>query len=87
MNTPLLITAPGKFENEPRWAPHFLDLAHQGFEDDYSLDEGGFPHYTFRICEADRIQFPELVGIERIFIWEDEFGFVYTRIQKEDNDD
>lgn len=72
------ITAPGKFEGEPVFAPYFWDLGLEGFADS---DNGNV--YTFRITKADSgnpfwPQIREWLGRKRtIRVREDSQGFVH----------
>jgi hypothetical protein len=71
------ITQPGKFEGEPVFAPHYWDIALQGFADE---DRG--TSYTFKFKNGDRdfAVWPELkkwLGRKRTLrLFEDSQGFV-----------
>lgn len=67
-----LITAPGKFEGEPIYAPYFWDQFLQGMADE---DDGEW--VTFEITAQDEQLFPELKGIQRVRLYEDDVGFVH----------
>lgn len=72
------ITAPGKFEGEPVFAPYFWALGLEGFADS---DNGSV--YTFRITKADSgnpfwSQIRAWLGRKRtIHLREDSQGFVH----------
>lgn len=70
------ITAPGKFEGEPIFAPHFWNIALEGFADS---DDGNV--FTFRITQQDRQEIPGLDGwLGHKFalrLREDDQGFVH----------
>ena len=69
------ITAPGKFENEPIFTPHFWDIALEGFADS---DDG--ESYEFQIDDADladNLELAEFMGTSRTLrLVESESGFV-----------
>lgn len=72
------ITALGKFEGEPVFAPYFWDLALEGFADG---DDGHT--YTFKITKSDASnpfwpQLKQWVGRGRTLkLYEDSQGFVH----------
>lgn len=70
------IVSPGKFEQTPVWAPYFWDL---GMNDgaDVEDSEGG---WIFCIDSSDVERFPELQYIKTVTMWEDDNGFVQTRV-------
>ncbi len=71
-----IIVSPGKFENEPVYAPHFWN--HVEFADEIEeIGEGFF--YLFIISEEDLTEFPELSDIVSVRLWEDDNGFVFCR--------
>jgi len=72
-----VIRSPGKFEGEPVWAPDFWALVLEGSADDH---ERGV--YIFEIDSSDVERWPELREAKKIEIWEDDLGFVNTRITK-----
>lgn len=67
------IASPGKFEGEPAWAPSFWDAALNGFADD---DDG--VRFAFWPDPADRREWPELAGVAKVLLWQDEQGFVHS---------
>lgn len=80
------ITDPGKFENEPEWAPYFYEKGMGGFSDlDVpESDEGHAPLWAFIVTAEDLEKFPSLVGTYAVAIEESEQGFVYaTELTKE----
>lgn len=74
----LMESGPGKFEGEPRYAEHYWNKVLEGCADREDVDEDGRPVALFKINETDVQLFPELADVERLMLWEDEFGFVYT---------
>ena len=75
-----VIQDPGKFENEPVWAPQFWQLALEG-EGDAEWSELGEPVKTkFLVDEHDVKRWPELAGVESFEMWEDDAGFVNTNV-------
>lgn len=75
------ITAPGKFEGEPIFAPHYWDMGLQGFSDG---DDGKV--YTFKFTKQELVNGgakfgPEIqrwLGRKRTLrLREDEQGFVH----------
>jgi hypothetical protein len=65
------IASPGKFEGEPLFVPYFWDCYLNGGADG---DDG--ETLMFEVTNEDRKEFPELVNIYRVFLWEDSNGFV-----------
>lgn len=70
----LLITSPGKFQGEPRWAPYFWEMAMDGCidgeEDDLTV--------WFDVIEPDDTdEFPELRQFKVVKLREDANGFVH----------
>lgn len=83
------ITAPGKFEGEPVFAPYFWGLALEGLADS---DDGKVYTFKFRFTGEDSVaktdreileDWPALkawLGNKRsLKLWEDEQGFVHCR--------
>lgn len=69
-----LVSGPGKFENEPIYAPYYYDIMMQG-----GADITMFPGTDqFTVTKEDRLIFPELKGIKTIIQSEDDNGFVHT---------
>lgn len=69
------IRSPGKFEGEALYVPYFWDMYMDGFAQ--SVDDGVI---KMAVELDDRIEFPELEGIEEVWLWVTEQGFV-TEIQ------
>lgn len=73
-----VITSLGKFEGEPVFAPHFWDIALQGFSD---RDDGKVFSFIINRDDKERSEWPELtawLGRRRILrMREDSQGFVY----------
>jgi hypothetical protein len=71
------ITQPGKFEGEPIFAPHYWDIALQGFADS---DDGNVFTFKFKAGDRDFVVWPELkqwLGRSRTLrMAEDSQGFV-----------
>ena len=74
-NNGTVITAPGKFEGEPVFAPWFWDAGLSGMSDD---DDGEY--YGFTLDESDVARFPQLAGKTRVALREDSAGFVHTYV-------
>ncbi len=74
-----VIVSPGKFEGEPVYAPHFFDASLNGGPDDYA-DDGGVDVMLFAIQPEDLAEFPELEGSDNIRMWENDSGFIYTKL-------
>lgn len=79
------ITAPGKFEGEPVFAPYFWSLALEGFADS---DNGTIFRFRFAFGKSDEDkrlakEWPSLkrwLGRKRtLTLFEDSQGFVYCR--------
>ena len=69
-----IIRSAGKFENEPVYAPYFYENWNMGGADGRNDSEEEY----FIVNSADRRIFPELKDVYRVYIWEDDNGFVYT---------
>jgi hypothetical protein len=69
-----IIRTPGKFQSEPIYAPYFWDLMMDGVQDE-DMDEGN--GVVFNIGEDDLNEFPELKGINKIILEQDDNGFVW----------
>lgn len=65
-----VIKSPGKFEGEAIYAPYFYDAFLNGMAD----DEGD--RLAFDVTADDRREFPELKGVSRVYLYEDNSGFV-----------
>ena len=74
------IVSPGKFEGEQRYALYFYDLYMNGSWDDE--DEDGV--LSFGLDKQDWIKFPELCNTKTVFLYEDNYGFVYC--ERDDDD-
>lgn len=74
-----VITTPGKFEAEPRWAPTFWNMLLDGGADE-ELDDG---IAVFILNKDDRDAFPELNGWYAVLLSERDDGFVDTRLVTE----
>lgn len=74
------ITQPGKFEGEPIFAPHFWNMAMEGFSDG---DDGRTFLFKFKNGDPDFSAWPELrqwLGRKRTLrMVEDSQGFVHCR--------
>jgi len=66
-----IIREPGKYEGQPRWVPHFHDLALSG-----ECDEDDGRVWCFFLNNADRAMFPELFHARAVEIRVDDKGFV-----------
>ena len=64
-----VITAPGKFEGEPVWAPAMWDACLAG---DFTEDDG--ETFLMETTACERARWPGLP--ERVSLWEDDAGFV-----------
>lgn len=83
-----IIESPGKFEGEPVYAPYFWGLYLNGMAD-YDESPGGAlagEVSGFDLTDEDRERFPELEGFERVELWTDDQGFVWTRKSREKRD-
>ena len=68
-----IIVSPGKFEGEQRYSLYFYDLYMNGSWDDE--DEDGV--LSFNLDEQDWNRYPELRDTKTVFLYEDNYGFVY----------
>lgn len=71
-----IIRSPGKFEGEPRYAPYFYNTYLDGCAD---ADDGVV--ITFDVLGPDIDKFPELKNVSRVYMWESDQGFIYTRTE------
>jgi hypothetical protein len=71
------IVSPGKFECEPVYVPYFWSFYLDGGDEPHTID-GTFVS-RFEVTDAERIEFPELVGVVALDLWESDQGFVYHR--------
>jgi hypothetical protein len=74
------ITSPGKFEGEPIFAPHYWNIALEGFAD---ADNGTAYTFKFTNDQDDFALWPELrqwLGRKRTLVLiEDDQGFIHCR--------
>ena len=78
INDDKVIVSPGKFENEPWWAPYFWEKALDGFADDEEIvDETVISVFNLR----DFREIPDFENAERLFIWSDDAGFIHTSLE------
>lgn len=71
------IVSPGKFENEPIWAPYFSMIANDGEE--LSCMEDGVGEYAslVKVTDDERAMWPELdEKVQYILVTESDSGFV-----------
>lgn len=77
-----VVTNPGKFEGEPRFVIDFwmaiLDGA--GVDEVYGEDSET-PVACFDITKADVDKFDSLVGVRKVYVWEDCNGFVRHSVE------
>ena len=72
---------PGKFQGESDWAAYYWDKVMDGFEDHLQYDPNDdTPISIFRVDDEDRMIFPELEDTVEVWIYEDDQGFVETRV-------
>jgi hypothetical protein len=62
------ISAPGKFEGEMLYVPHFYG------QEPATQDTGLL---TYKVTEEDAKAFPELSGKKEVWLAEDDQGFIY----------
>lgn len=72
-----------KFKSAERFAPWFWDRADEGMSNKTTYDDDR-PIYTFKIGPEDIEVFPELEGVDLLFLWKDDSGFVCTREVRKD---
>jgi hypothetical protein len=82
-NDGVTITAPGKFEGEPVFAPYYWDQALEGCADVDDCETGEF---QFAVDEKDLALHPALgewLGDSKILtLFEDEAGFIHCGARK-----
>ena len=72
-----MITSPGKFEGEMIYAPYFYDLMMNGLHTEHEeYNEYDELTYHFDILKEDIDIFPELIGVARVYLFENNDGFV-----------
>ena len=80
----LTITKSGRFQGEPRWVPHFYNLA---MNSDGEMSTPGCEHDENENCDCTLMwyfqpdvseceKYPELEAIDDIWLWETNDGFV-----------
>lgn len=69
------ITGPGKFEGEMSYVEEYWNLALDGGADS---DDGNT--FVFKLTAEDRAKHPDFKGCRRLYLWESEQGFVYSRL-------
>ena len=76
-----VIRSPGKFEGEPVFAPYFYDLMLNGCADDTLYDDRRYPGIgavdVFDVTSLDQERFPSLRGVEHVYLYTDDQGFVH----------
>lgn len=87
-----MVKNPGKFEGEPAWTPYFWELVMNGdgetvWDEDTYDNEGEWekPLYDkFKVNGDDCEVFPELEAYlgKELHVWEDNLGFVYSKLAK-----
>lgn len=75
-----IVRSPGKYQGEPGCAPYFDSMVMEGFGED--RNDGGS---NVEVCNADRVAFPELMGIVRVVIRMSDTGFVSCTRQDADD--
>lgn len=73
---------PGKFERAPRYAEFYWGWALDGGDIECYESKDGYVVSVVSVEEEDLDKFPELAGVKRIYVWEDELGFVYATPDK-----
>jgi hypothetical protein len=68
-----IIQSPGKFEGEMLYVPFYLEVAMNGFA---NFDNGQV--YGFIIEPEDRVMFPELGDMKKLYLEHDSNGFIYA---------
>lgn len=74
LSWPSIITSPGRFEREPIYAPHFLELLCSGF----AIEDSEY-YALIEVTEEARQEYPELGEHSHVRIEVDEFGFVHCQ--------
>jgi len=69
-----IIRSPGKFEGEMLYIPHFWGAFLDGMADD---DDG--KTLSFNVDAEDIKEYPELTGVHRVTLVEDDTGFVHGK--------
>lgn len=78
------IVSPGKFENEPLYAPYFYALALDGGAEETDTDMFGQESIAYLNVTPDDVkEFPELADVRQVQVFEDESGFVYCKPREE----
>jgi hypothetical protein len=71
------ITTLGKFQGEPIYVPYFWEMSMMGAYDGTEIDnEDDSTNYIFYVTDRDRAIFPELKGLHKVTLWENNDGFV-----------
>ena len=80
-----VIKSPGKFEGQPLYAPYFWDLMLEGGGFTYENEEEGVVETEFVVEQGDLDEFPELKDYDRVYIWDDDQGFVHCEGSNDDD--
>ena len=73
-----VITDLGKFQGEPLYAVYLWEAVLDS-SSDFSVEDGDTTLDIFEIKSEDIAEWPELIGVVGVAIWEDENGFVHTK--------
>jgi hypothetical protein len=65
------IVSPGRFEGQPVFAPYYYEALLSGLADEENDDAA-----VFDVLQEDVAEFPELASFEKVFLSEDEQGFI-----------
>ena len=65
------ITSPGKFAGCDRWVPMMWDMGLNGY------GEVGEDYTVLAVSELDVKRFPELEGVDKVRMHEDDNGFIH----------
>ncbi len=78
------VDGPGKFENEERYVPYFYKEINGGSGECLASREVTVDCvYKVSVIEDDREFFPELDGIDEVFLHESNMGFVTELTEEE----
>lgn len=76
-----MICEPGRFKNQPIYAPYFWNAYLDGTYDDEHW-ERGVHEIAFTITDDDRGDYPELAGATTLYMWEDRDGSLHMRLDR-----
>lgn len=76
-----IIREPGRFKDQPAYAPYFWNAYLDGTYDDERSECDGYV-IVFTITDDDRYDYPELTGATTLYMWETPEGTLKTKLDR-----